>query len=258
MPRNFLQDGIEAFRVLQGRRSGRTDQFRNENSIPPDRTVRKNASVAPLYFLLYSTVQIFSSLLPQGESDSEAFAAASASVKGRRLSPSRSFAGHQFDLGCVRLERWVIGCRRVLEEGPASSLEVAMTFAPKNRRISASGFRCECDTDSSLKYCSESEREGRPFPFKLAEPARRVSRYLMCSSRSRGKRHKWMAAHLFDNSSSTRSKSSSPSFFAFAFCFFSAFRSFFEALSGRDEVDCMTESIPAFAIVEDSVNLSLS
>jgi hypothetical protein len=158
---NFLQDGIEAFRVLKEDVQERQTKFRNENNIPPDRTVCKNASVAPLYFLLYSTVQNFSSLLPQGAS--EAFAAASSSVKGRRLSPSRSFAGHQLGLGCVRLERWVIGCRRVLEEGPASSLEVAMAFAPKNRRISASGFRCECDTDNSLKHCSASEREGRPF-----------------------------------------------------------------------------------------------
>jgi hypothetical protein len=63
------------------------------------------------------------------------------SVKGR-VSPSRSLVGDQFGWGSVRLERWVIGCRRDLEdENPASFLDVAITFAPKIRRISLSGFR---------------------------------------------------------------------------------------------------------------------
>ena len=160
--------------VQNGKTSSRSE---TKNSTPPERTVCKNARVAPLYFLLYSAVQNFSSVLSQGAS--EAFAAASSSVKGRRVSPSRSFAGHQVGRGCVRKERWAIGCRRALEDGPSSFLEVAITFAPKNRRISASGFRCECETDNSLKHSSGSERE-RPFPFELAAGlARYVSRYLL-------------------------------------------------------------------------------
>lgn len=210
--------------------------------------------MAPLYFLLYSAVQYFSSLLPQGEN--EAFTVASSSVKGRRVSPSRSFAGHQFGWGCVRLERWVIGCRRALEEGPASFLEVAITFAPKNRRISASGFRCEYETDKSLKNSSGIEREGL-FPFELAGLARYVSRYLVYISVKTKRRT--ASTHLLDSSSSTLSKSSSPSLFAFAFCFFSAFRSFFEVPSSGDEVDRMTGPVPVFTIGEwGAVSLSPS
>ena len=174
------------------------------------------------------------------------------------MSPSRSFAGNQVGRGCVRWERWVIGCRRALEDGPSSFLEVAITFAPKNRRISASGFRCECETDNSLKHSSGSEREG-PFPFELAaEPAIYVSRYLVWIIIKENST-KRKAAHLLDSSSSTRSKSSSPSFFAFALCFFSAFRSFFKVPPGEDEVGGMTETVPVFAVVEwDSVCLSPS
>ena len=111
-----------------------------------------NSNVAPLYLLLYSTVQYFSSLLSQGAF--EVFAAASLSVSGRSVSPSRSFAGHQSDRGRVRLERWTVGCRRALEEDPGSFLEAVTTFPPKNRRISASGLRCERETDNSLKHSS--------------------------------------------------------------------------------------------------------
>jgi len=152
VPWKLAQDNIKAFRVLKAKiQNGRRGEFwfGNENNTPPERTVRMNEDVAPLYFLLYSAVQYFSSLLLQGAC--EAFSAASSSVKGRRVSPSRSLAGHQVGWGCVRLERWVIGCRRGLEEeDPDSFLEVAITFAPKNRRISTSGFRCESETDSSL------------------------------------------------------------------------------------------------------------
>jgi hypothetical protein len=53
-----------------------------------------------------------------------------------------------------------------------------------------------------------------------------------------------------DSSSSALSKSSIPSFFALAFCFFRAFHSFFEALSGGDDVGwCITSLDPACAIV---------
>jgi len=123
-----------------------------ENSSPPERTVCINSCVAPLYFLLYSTVQYFSPLWSQGAS--EALAATSLSVSGRSVSPSRSLAGHQSDRGRVRLERWTVGCRRALEEDPPSFLEAVTTFAPKNRRISASGLRCERETDNSLKHSS--------------------------------------------------------------------------------------------------------
>ncbi len=151
--------------------------FRDENNTPPERTVCMNECVAPLYFLLYSAVQYFSPLLLQGPS--EAFAATSSSVKGRKVSPSRRLAGHQVGRGCVRLERWVIGCRRDRGEVPASFLEVAITFAPKKRRISASGSRCESETDNSLKHSSGSEREETPLPFELAGLAKCESRYLM-------------------------------------------------------------------------------
>ena len=180
MPRHVPQDSIETSGILNemylewAYRSGSG----TENSSPPERTVCMNASVAPLYFLLYSTVQYFSplSLLSQGVSG--AFAAASSSVSGRRVSPSRSFAGHQSDRGRVRLERWTVGCRRALEEDADSFREVGMTFPPKTRRISASGLRCERETDNSLKHSSWGDREGRPFPFKVAELERYVSRYL--------------------------------------------------------------------------------
>jgi hypothetical protein len=154
MYQRAMEVGARWYKSLQGLKNKDTQNekefwFGNENSTPPERTVRMNEDVAPLYFLLYSAVQYFSSLLLQGAS--ETFSAASSSVKGRRVSPSRSLAGHQFDWGWVRLERWVIGCRRDLEgEDPASFLEVAITFAPKNRRISISGFRCESETDNSL------------------------------------------------------------------------------------------------------------
>jgi hypothetical protein len=62
-----------------------------------------NARVAPLYLLLYSAVQYLSSLLFHGVGVS--FAATSSAVNGRRVRPSRSFAGHQLDRGRVRLDR---------------------------------------------------------------------------------------------------------------------------------------------------------
>jgi hypothetical protein len=214
-----------------------------------------NACVAPLYFLLYSTVQYFSPRSTHGAS--EAFAAASSSVSGRKVSPSRSFAGHQFDWGRVRLDRWVVGCRRVREEDPGSFLEVDTTFAPKKRRISASGFRCESETDSSLKHSSWGRREGRPFPFEDAGPPRDASRYLMCKlSRPRQRQPRTMAAHLVDSSSSALSNSSFLSFFAFAFCFFCAFHSFLELLPCGDEVGDNTGSGSVLAMVVcDSVGL---
>jgi hypothetical protein len=150
-----------------------------ENSSPPERTVCINASVAPLYLLLYSTVQNFSSLSLSSQGASEGFAVISSSVSGRRVSPSRSFAGHQSDRGRVRLDRWTVGWRRPLEEDADSFREVVMTFPPKNRRISASGLRCERETDNSLKHSSWGDREGSPFAFKVTGLARYVSRYLM-------------------------------------------------------------------------------
>jgi len=74
-------------------------------------------------------------------------------------------------------------------------------------------------------------------------------------SETRGKRFRLLEAHLMDSSPSALSKSSVPSFFALAFCFFRAFHSFFEALSGGGDVDCITSLDLASAIVmRDSIS----
>jgi len=62
-----------------------------------------------------------------------------------------------------------------------------------------------------------------------------------------------MVAYLRDSSSNALSKSSDPSFLAFALCFFCAFHSFFDVLPDGEEVGWVTGSGPAVAMAADDV-----